>query len=247
MIKVIGFHTSYERLPVLGDPIKEDLDERGYRLGEKGKRIMEMQEVDWVTYAPAHSPVNSQVVERVKHLMPTEEMLHGEQTEKIVAMRVRWSQIEPAYAAFKTGHEIPAHGLPLGIWPGVSPAAAEVLKRAGIRSVEEVASLTEGQLDRIQLPGMRDLRKSAKLFLDNLQASESAQRETDRDNEIAALKAQLEETNSKFSAAMELLEQHTNPLNEVSELRAQLDAKGIKYHPKHGVESLRALLTQEAA
>jgi hypothetical protein len=75
MIKVLGFKTTYERLPVRGDVLDEDLDPKGFRLDAKGKRIMENQEVDWVSYAPSHSPINTMNWERIKHIEITDEML----------------------------------------------------------------------------------------------------------------------------------------------------------------------------
>lgn len=253
MIKVLGFKTTYERLPVRGGPLDENLDERGFKLDQKGRRIMEHQEVDWVSYAPAHSPLNTMNWERVKHMKPRDEDLAGDVTEKIRMIKVRWDQIEPAYEAWKAGHEMPVSGTSLGAWPGVSPEKVEVLRRFGIRTVEEVSVLVESQLEKIQLPGMRDLRKAAGIFLSNRGAAEAAERETERDNEIAILKAQLSETNDRFAAAMDLLEQKTNPnpaqnqASEVDELRAELDRQGIKYHHKAGVDNLRALLTEKAA
>jgi hypothetical protein len=247
MIKVLGFKTTYERLPVRGDILDENVDERGFRLDPKGKRVMEHAEVDWVSYAPAHSPVNTMNWERIKHIEITDEMLSGEVTEKIRLMAVRWNQIAPAYAAWKAGHEMPVNGTPLSAWAGVTAEKAEVLRRYAIRTVEEVARLAEGQLEKVQLPGMRDLKKAAALFLEGRGAAEAAERETERDNEIAVLKAQLAETNERFAAAMDLLEQKTNPIGEVDQLRAELDAKGIKYHHKAGADTLRALLTERAA
>lgn len=247
MIKVLGFKTTYERLPVRGDVLDENVDERGFRLDAKNKRIMENQEVDWVSYAPAHSPVNTMNWERIKHIQITDEMLSGEVTEKIRLMAVRWHQIAPAYTAWKAGHEMPVSGTPLSAWAGVTAEKAEVLRRYAIRTVEEVAKLAEGQLEKIQLPGMRDLKKAAVLFLEGRGAAEAAEREAERDNEIAVLKAQLAETNERFAAAMDLLEQKTNPSGEVDQLRTELDRQGIKYHHKAGVETLRALLTEKAA
>lgn len=246
MIKVIGFKTTYERLPVKGDPLNDTVDDRGFKLDAKGKRVMSMQEVDWVTYAPAHAVTTSNVEERIKHLMPTEEMLASEPTEKVMAMRARWSQIEAEYRAYKSGHELPVNGTPLGAWAGILPAAADVLKRSGIKTVEEVARLSEAQIDKIQLPAMRDLRRSAKLFLDNRDAAESAQRETDRDREIELLKQQLAENNDRLSAAMEMLEDQNSAKDEVSSLRADLDRLGIKYHHKAGVDTLRGLLAEKS-
>lgn len=247
MIKVLGFKTTYERLPVKGDVLDENVDDKGFRIDAKGKRIMEHQEIDWVSYAPAHSPVNTMNWERVKHIEVSDEMLSGEVTEKVRLMAVRWHQIEPAYRAWKAGHELPVSGTPLSAWAGVTAEKAEVLRRYAIRTVEDVAKLAEGQLEKVQLPGMRDLKKSAQLFLEGRGAAEAAERETERDATISALETRLREQDERMAAMMDLLEQKTNPTSEVDQLRAELDRLGIKYHHKAGVETLRALLTEKAA
>lgn len=253
-IRVLNFKTTYERLPIKGGPLDENLDEKGFKLDAKGKRIMEPREVDWVSYAPAHSPVNTVTEIRIKEVEVTDDMLQGEETEKLTLMRMRWSQIEPAYRAWKTGHEVPIDGTPLGAWAGVTAEKAEVLRRHAIRTVEEVRDLTEGQMEKIPLPGMRELRKQAGIFLQGMGAAEAALQRAESEARIAALEAQLAENNDRLSAAMDLLEQHTKPqepADEVSRLKAELDAKGIPYHPRHGVDTLRKLLagaeTSEAA
>lgn len=247
MIKVLGFKTSYERLPVKGDVLDENVDDKGFRIDVKGKRIMENQEVDWVSYAPAHSPINTMNWERIKHLEVTDEMLSGEVTEKIRLMAVRWDQIEPAYRAWKSGHDVPVSGTPLAAWAGVTAEKAEVLRRYGIRTVEEIAQLAEGQLEKIQLPGMRALKKEANIFLEGRGAAESAQREAERDATIATLEERLREQDERMAAMMDLLEQKTNPSAEIDGLRAELDRRGIKYHHKAGADTLRALLSDQAA
>ena len=244
-IRVLGFKTTYERHPVKGGPLDEDLDEKGFKLDAKGKRVMENVEVDWVRYAPSHSPVNTINEERVKHLVVTDAMLQGDVAEKTKLMGLRWQQIEPAYRAWKSGNDLPVNGTPLAAWAGVTAEKAEVLRRYAIRTVEEVRDLTEGQMEKIQLPGMRDMRKQAAIFLQGKGAADAAAREAERDSEIAALKAQLMETQERFSAAMDLLAKKTNAREPtVGELRAELDARGISYHHKAGVASLKALLAE---
>lgn len=245
MIRVLGFKTTYERLPVKGGVLDDNLDEKGFQLDDKGKRVMDLFEVDWVSYAPSHSPVNTMTWERVKHLEVTEEMLRGEETQKLNLMKLRWEQIKVAYDAWKSGNEVPVNGTPLGAWAGVTSEKAEVLRRFSIRTVEEVARLSEGQLEKVPLPGMRDLRKQASLFLETRGAAEAAAREAERDEEIAALKAQLADTNEKFSAAMDLLsERVAEPKGSIDDLRAELDSMGVKYHHKAGADTLRALLAE---
>jgi hypothetical protein len=241
-IRVLLFKTTYERHPVKGDPLNDTVDEKGFKLDPKGKRIMQNVEEDWVVYAPAHSPLNTVNEERIRHMRVTEEMLRGEQTEKLELMTMRWAQIEPAYEAWKTGHEVPVNGTPFSAWAGVTSEKAEVLRRHAIRTVEEIADLSEGQMEKIPLPGMRELRKQAKIFLEGRGAAEAAQAQADAEARIAALEAQLAENNERLSAAMDLLEEKTSPTDEIARLKAELDEKGIPYHPRHGADTLRKLL-----
>ncbi|WP_281060659.1 hypothetical protein [Mesorhizobium sp. M1A.F.Ca.IN.022.06.1.1] len=40
---MIGFKTSYEKLPVKGDPVTEKCDTKGYKLDASNRRILELQ------------------------------------------------------------------------------------------------------------------------------------------------------------------------------------------------------------
>lgn len=242
LVRVLSFYTTYERQPVKGDPMQDDnLDAKGFKTDAKGRRIMENIAVDWCTFAPAHSPLNTSTSERIKHMEPTEEILAGEEGEKTRFMVARWSQIEPAYEAWKAGQEIPLNGTPLALWAGINSAQADVFRQCGIRTVEEVRDLTDSQLDKVRLPNMRDLRKTAAIFLQNNIKAEIAQREIDRDQKVADLEERL-------AAAMDLLEEKTSPVDgEVAGLRAQLDAAGVKYHHKANADTLRGLLDKVAA
>lgn len=244
IIRVISFKTTYEIHPKRGnDPLNDNVDAKGFLLNDKGKRIMENIGVDWVTYAPAQSPLSTQNTERVMSLMPGNN--RGTSGD---FMKARWAQIEPAYRAWKDGQDIPVNGMPLSAWPGVNSGQVDVLRHYGLRSVEEVRDLTDSQLERIRLPNMRDVRKQAQLFLENTSASISAQREAEKD-------AQLQAMSERLAEMEKLLEQKTAPDpgedapddDEVTALRAELDAKGIAYDKRWAAPKLRAALTAEAA
>lgn len=249
LVIVLGFHQTFERLPVKGDPLKDDIDDKGFKLNEKGKRVVENVETDWVTYAPAHSPLGANTTERIRHLKPTEEIIAGENAEKTRFMMARWAAIEPSYSAWKAGHEMPTTGTPLSQWPGVSTAMADELKKYAIRTVEDVRDLGEGQLEKIRLPNMRTLRDQAKAFLENVGSAAAAEREAARDSQIADLQAALLAQKEQLDAAMALLEEKSNGGgdDDVEELRAALKEKGIQFHHKAGAATLRALLTEAAA
>lgn len=192
LIRVLGFKTAYENLPVKGDPQKEKCDRKGYKLDASGSRVMALQEEVYVTYAPSHSPINTQTTERVRLLYPDPSRMGDDQDgEKLRYMSAVWSQIEPAYEAFKTGKDIPINGTPLGVWSGISPEQAEIFRNNGIRTVEEVRDLTDSQGERIRLPNIRDLRKQAGLFLENTDAAKAAEREAQKDAIIAEMADRL--------------------------------------------------------
>lgn len=242
VIRVLGFKQTYEMLPKRGtDPLNDDVDAKGFLVDGKSRRIMERVAEDWVTYAPAHSPLATKNTERVRHLIPDPSRVGDDQDgSKLAFMTARWAQIEPAYDAWKTGQEMPVSGTPLSIWPGLNADQVEVLRQVGIRSVEEIRDLSETQISRVPLPNMRDLKKQAHLFLENTGSAAAAAREAEKDQIIASMQERME-------AMEKLLDARTAPDeapadDEVTTLRAELDAKGISYDKRWAAPKLRAAL-----
>jgi hypothetical protein len=125
--------------------------------------------------------------------------------------RERWGAIEPAYAAWKKGHEITVDGTPLAAWPGVTPEQAEVLRTFGLRTVEEVANATDSVIARVQLPGVRDLQANARAFLEAADRGKVAAELARKDDEIAALKADMEELKAMLVESMQANEPDLEP------------------------------------
>lgn len=229
LIRVIGFETTTEKVA--------KRDEFGEKvLDEKGNMILELKEEHWVSYAPAHAPLSTVNRERIRHIIPQDNFKGDKGGEKARFFRARWAQIEPAYEAWKAGHEIPVNGTPLGRWPAINGNQAEVFRQNGIRTVEEVRDMTASQAERIKLPNVRGLQAEATAFIDNMAGAALAEKEAERDNRIAELEKQL-------SAALDMLsEKQADDSAERAALRAELDAKGIPYHHKAGVAKLKELL-----
>lgn len=242
VIRVIGFKTTYGTLPKRGsDPLNDRVDAKGFLLDDQGKRIMERAAEDWVTFAPAHSPLATGNTERVRHLIPDPTRVGEDQDgAKLVFMAARWAQIEPAYDAWKKGQDLPISGTPLTVWPGLNADQVAVLRQVGIRSVEEIRDLSETQISRVPLPNVRELKQQAYLFLENTGAAAAAAREVEKDQIIASMQERM--------ADMEkLLDARTAPDDapaddEVTTLRAELDAKGITYDKRWAAPKLRAAL-----
>lgn len=249
VIRLIGFRTTYEKLPLRGsDPLKDRTDAQGFLITEAGKRAIEPQEVDWAIYAPGHSPLGTHTVERIKHLIPDPER-HGDDLDgtKLAFMTARWEKIRPAYEAWKAGKELPSSGTPLTAWPALNEEQVRILRQVGIQSVEEIRDLAETQIGRVPLPGMRDLIKQAVVFLGNLDSSAAAEREAKKDEEISDLKerlAELEKLLDSRKPATPATE--AAPNEELTDLRAALDAKGIAYDRRWAAPKLRATLAEAA-
>ena len=149
--------------------------------------------VDYVCYSPIHAIMTSRTWERVEHMRPPERLARDPGGKKMMEMRILWDMIEPQYMAWKNGQEIPIDGTPLSAWPGINAAHAQVLQRHGLRTVEEVAAMGDGVLDKLPLPDKRKLREQAQAFLSAKESGQAAKRMTELEAETAALKAQLSE------------------------------------------------------
>jgi hypothetical protein len=155
----------------------------------------EIKSEDWVHYcAPgqAERAVNVKRVARILKAIP----------EREVPYAIR-QVVEPAYAAWKAGREVPLDGTPLGAWPGVQAEQVEVLQMAGVKTVEQVRDLTEGELTRIKLPELRSLKVMAERFLVAKDGGKVTEALAQKDKEIADLRASLEELAAMVKADKE--------------------------------------------
>lgn len=217
----------------------------------------ELKPVDVVTWVPLHAPQSMSNTERVDRLNPANiKNREGSEDSELMGMKEQhmsaiWSEIEPAYAAWKEGREVPLNGTPLAAWPGITPEQAEIFRLAGVRSVEMVRDMSETVRSKVRLPNLRELQDLARIFLENSGAAAAAEREAQKDRQIAEMAERMEAMEALLQSALAPKpEPEPEPEpdgDEVTELRAQLDAKGIPYHHKAGPAKLRELLTQEAA
>ena len=110
--------------------------------------------VDWVNFTSSDGmtdtgePAFATWVE-IKRITPPEYIENDDGGLKMAALRSQWAQVEPAYKA----------------WPALSGDEAEGLRTVGIKTVEEVANLSEDRLARPVLPRLRELQRQAKVFI----------------------------------------------------------------------------------
>lgn len=196
-LRILDFETRYAQRPTF--------DEEGNTTGS------EMIAEDWVKYGSAQDIQRTQTWDRVKHLQPPKSTdgLNGHEDTKNMRyafMKQRWDKIEPAYKAWKEGFELPEQGTPLGAWPGINKSQADAFRRAAIRSVEDVAALTDSGMRRVQLPGIQNLVNQAKAFLESSDQAAMAQQVTAQAEKMAAMEEQNKVLSERLDAAMALLE-----------------------------------------
>lgn len=112
----------------------------------------------------------------------------------------RKALVKEAYDNWKGGKGDVVNGTPLGAWPGINQAQAEIIRHAGLHSVEDLAAATENQIMRIRLPDARDYRDRARRFLAaKPQAAEAGKLgKLEADNE--RMRAELDEMRAMMRA-----------------------------------------------
>lgn len=140
----------------------------------------EIKMEDWVDWAPLGQANLSVTPERVDRCMRTP----------------KWPLFDPAYQAWKQGNALPTNGTPIGAWPALLPEQAEVLRKAGLASIEDIADLTDSTMSRIPLPGIRDLVAQARAYLsakDTTAAAAAIKRVNEENEDLKARMAEMEE------------------------------------------------------
>lgn len=110
-------------------------------------KILEVEKVEW----SRKGTQNTTTVEKISRLKKHD----GEV----------WQMLKPYYERWKEGKEAPIDGTPLAAWPGATPQLVKALEPYHIRSIEDLANLTDGTLPRIPVPGIRGMREQAKAYI----------------------------------------------------------------------------------
>lgn len=164
---VHGFRTDYRRIPALYKTKPAVVDNDGLVIKAEERILVrkeETQAVDLVEYSPAGQEMLTRITARVSDLIDVAPVTDPQNLAAVHANKRR-AIIEPIYRAWKGGEAAPVQGTPLGAWPGVTQSQANMIRLAGIHSVEDLATASESQILKIRLPNQRDLREMAKRFL----------------------------------------------------------------------------------
>lgn len=111
-----------------------------------------------------------------------------------------------SYNRWKSGQEMPVEGTPIRSWPVITPAQVEMLVSIGIRTVEDLSTLTDEGVKKVGMGGV-DLKNKAKAWLAVAQdKGVITQQVTTLQKENALLKANL----AALTETVELLKQSTD-------------------------------------
>lgn len=150
----------------------------------------EIAPVDFVAWAKRGDYHSSKVVEKVARLRKPLNMADDMGNP---VPNPLWQVIEPHYLAWKAGQEMPENGTPLEAWPMVNKPQIKVLRQAMYKSVEDLASVQDGDLQRIRLPNARELRDRAREFLQVKKDTAYIDKAMSaRDAELSAMRIQAE-------------------------------------------------------
>jgi hypothetical protein len=109
-----------------------------------------------------------------------------------------------AYEAWKAGLEVPANGLDIKNWPGVTPAQLKTCQEAGVRTVEDLAVVNADTIRRLGMGGV-SLAQKAKIYLENAETNKAAE-------EISALRIKIDAMESLVKTQSEQITELQNDL-----------------------------------
>lgn len=102
----------------------------------------------------------------------------------------------PQYERWQKSKENPVVGQPLREWPPLRPSEVATLVHNNVRTVEELAEVSDSNLQRIG-PGFMELRQRARDFI----------KAAKDDGHIASIRSELEETRAHLAATRKQLDE----------------------------------------
>lgn len=122
------------------------------------------------------------------------------------------------YKAWKAGQAAPLTGTPLDEWPGVSQSFIDEMRSYGVRSVEQLAALSDGIAS--QKPGWLTMRSRAQGWIENSANQADAAAAELAKADAAAAKAENDQLKSELAEMRKMLESLTAPKTDAAEQTA---------------------------
>ena len=151
-----------------------------------------IRERDMVEFGPIGQGGRTRAVERIDILSKAQKVAGANPAS--MAAQVLWAHIKPRYEAWKGNQELPETGTPLAAWNHLTPTQAEYLRVNGIKTVEEVAHLTDIHFSQFKgLHNLRSITEAAKRFVSGADVNKFAGELKAKDETIAALAARVDQ------------------------------------------------------
>ena len=173
-VHVVRFWTAYE----------PETDPDAIRAGNKVKAV------DWVEYGPVgltNGTATQDKVSRVLKVQPPAPNNPAIGMANAIAATIR-----DAYDVWKSGREPTEEGTPLAAWPAMQPELATILRGRGVKTIENVAELSDTHIRSFGVPGLRQVIEDAKRFLAALDQTAVADSLAAKDRELDAIREEME-------------------------------------------------------
>jgi hypothetical protein len=159
------------------------------------------RERDMVEYGPIGQGARTRCVERIDVLSKAQKIAGA--NPAAMAAKVLWDFIGPRYEAWKKNQELPETGTPLAAWNHLTPTQAEFLRVNGVRTVEELALLTDTHIHQFKIHNLRSIIEAAKKFVVSVDVNKFAGELQAKDDQLAAANARIDQMAEMMAKLME--------------------------------------------
>lgn len=153
--------------------------------------------VDMVLLAPKGEAFErTKTWHRVKSLVPKD---NGDPNDmSYTVQKGRWEMvIGPAYEAWKANQEIPENGTALMTWPALDGSQVEILRKMGLRTIEDVAAMGDADAKALPWPDARKMPEMAAKWLEGQSLADKDRENEELRQRVAAMEEMLAEKAEK--------------------------------------------------
>jgi len=129
--------------------------------------------------------------------------------------------IMPQYKAWKEGQEFPEHGTALAAWHQLTEHQITAITAAGVKTVEELIEAPDTVIERINLPGRRNLPAQARKWLEMRDVEVVAETMRERDAKVAELESDNAQMREQLAQLMAMMEEQTEPEDDAPKKRGR--------------------------
>lgn len=164
---------------------------------KNGKETGEIVARDYVEYGPPHARHSQTTIARVDRILKATRPRDNTNVHALTTW-ARRELIAPLYEAWKKGEQIVDGGTPLAVLNFLRPEDVKILKTDSIYTVEDLANVHETQIATVRLPGMREKKRQAQLWLDARDTNKASA-------QIAAQGATIDEQAKELAQLREMI------------------------------------------